>query len=83
MCHQYWPDGNTKGVQKYGEYSVSVLQATEQDGFIERIISITNPKVVNGQEDVCTLACSDIFAEAIVLALFLHTSSCSLVRITK
>ena len=46
VCHQYWPDGSTKGVQKYGEYSVSVLQTTEQDGFIERVISITNPKVV-------------------------------------
>ena len=45
VCHQYWPDGSTKGVQKYGEYSVSVLQTTEQDGFIERVISITNPKV--------------------------------------
>ena len=46
VCHQYWPDGSTKGVQKYGEYSVSVLQTTEQDGFIERVISITNPKVI-------------------------------------
>ena len=46
VCHQYWPDGSTKGVQKYGEYSVSVLQTTEQDGFVERVISITNPKVM-------------------------------------
>ena len=46
VCHQYWPDGNTKGVQKYGEYSVSVLQATKQDGFVERIISITDPQVM-------------------------------------
>ena len=46
VCHQYWPDGSPKGVQKYGEYSVSILQAIEQDGFIERVISITNPKVI-------------------------------------
>ena len=47
VCHQYWPDSSTKGVQKYGEFNVSVLQVTEQDGFIERVISITNPKVVD------------------------------------
>ena len=46
VCHQYWPDGSTKGVQKYGEYSVSVLHTTKQDGFIQRTISITNPKVM-------------------------------------
>ena len=46
VCHQYWPDDSTKGVQKYGEYSVSVLRVTEQDGYIERFISITNPKVI-------------------------------------
>ena len=50
VCHQYWPDGSTKGMQKYGEYSVSILQATEQDGFIERVISITNPKVITGDK---------------------------------
>ena len=53
VCHQYWPDGSTKGVQKYGEYSVSVLQATKQDGFIERTISITDPQVMR-QGNVCT-----------------------------
>ena len=46
VCHQYWPDDSTKGVQKYGEYSVSVLRVTEQDSYIERVISITNPKVI-------------------------------------
>ena len=46
VCHQYWPDGSTNGIQKYGEYTVSVLQTTKQDGFIQRTISITNPKVM-------------------------------------
>ena len=46
MCYQYWPADDTKGVQKYGKFSVSVLQATKQDGFIQRIISINNPKVM-------------------------------------
>ena len=47
VCHQYWPADNTKGVQKYGEFTVSVLQATKQeDGFIQRNISITNSKVM-------------------------------------
>ena len=46
ICYQYWPADDTKGVQKYGEFTVSVLQATKQeDGFIQRKISITNPKV--------------------------------------
>ena len=47
VCYQYWPADDTKGVQKYGEFTVSVLQATKQeDGFIQRNISITNPKVI-------------------------------------
>ena len=47
VCYQYWPADNTKGVQKYGEFTVSVLKATQQeDGFIKRNISITNPKVI-------------------------------------
>ena len=59
VCHQYWPDGSTNGVQKYGEYSVSVLQATEQDGFIERVINITNPKVMDKEHmDINTNNCS-------------------------
>jgi len=32
-------------MQKYGEFNVSVLQATQQDGFIQRMLSVTNPKV--------------------------------------
>ena len=45
VCYQYWP---AKGVQKYGEFTVSVLKTTQQeDGFIKRNISITNPKVMD------------------------------------
>ena len=48
LCCQYWPADNAKGVQKYGEFTVSVLQATQQeDGFIKHTISITNPKVMD------------------------------------
>ena len=55
VCYQYWPSDDTKGVLNYGEFTVSVLQATKQNGFIQRHISITNPKVVgNGmsQQDI-------------------------------
>ena len=50
VCYQYWPADNTKGIQKYGEFTVSVLQATKQNGFIQCIISITNPKVMDSQQ---------------------------------
>ena len=46
VCYQYWPSDDNKGVQKYGEFTVSVLQATKQNGFIKRKISINNPKVL-------------------------------------
>ena len=49
VCYQYWPADDTKGMEKYGEFTVSVLQATEQNGFIQRNISITNPKVMKGR----------------------------------
>jgi len=49
VCHQYWPTGDTNGVQKYGEFNVSVIQATQQDGFIQRMLSVTNPKVRDRQ----------------------------------
>ena len=49
MCYQYWPAKDIKGVQKYGEFTVSVLQTTKQDGFIQHNISITNPEV-NGMK---------------------------------
>ena len=47
VCYQYWPADDTKGVQKYGEFTVSILQTTKQeDGFVLHKISITNPKVI-------------------------------------
>ena len=49
VCYQYWPADDTKGVQKYGEFTVSVLQATKQNGFILREISIYNSKVMSHQ----------------------------------
>ena len=46
VCYQYWPSDDTRGVLNYGEFTVSILQATKQNGFIQRHISITNPKVM-------------------------------------
>ena len=46
VCYQYWPADDTKGAQKYGEFTVSVLQTTKQNGFIQCEISIKNPKVM-------------------------------------
>ena len=45
VCYQYWPSDDTKGVQKYGEFTVSVLQTMKENGFIQHNMSITNPKV--------------------------------------
>ena len=53
VCYQYWPADDTRGVQKYGEFTVSVLQATKhEDGFVQCKISFTNPKVMNGMRKV-------------------------------
>ena len=53
VCYQYWPADDTKRVQKYGEFTVSILQATKhEDGFIRRKISVTNPKVMNGMRKI-------------------------------
>ena len=49
VCYQYWPADDTKGMEKYGEFTVSVLQSIQQNGFIQRNISITNPKVMKGR----------------------------------
>ena len=69
VCYQYWPADSTKGVQKYGEFTVSVLKVAEQeDGFIQRNISITNPKVMDEYEKrlVCSNWCS------LLTAWYLH-----------
>ena len=42
MCVQYWP--TTAGtMMKYGEFMVSTVNI--KDGFIQRAITITDPKV--------------------------------------
>ena len=45
MCAQYWP--TTAGtMMKYGEFMVSTLNINDtKDGFIQRVITITDPKV--------------------------------------
>ena len=39
VCYQYWPwpDSDAK---KYGEYSVELVSDTENDGYVERVISV-------------------------------------------
>ena len=39
MCYQYWPDSDIK---KYGEYSVAIVKSTNTDGYVERIISVSD-----------------------------------------
>ena len=45
MCAQYWP--TTAGsMMKYGEFMVSTVSIHDgNDGFIQRVITITDPKV--------------------------------------
>ena len=43
VCHCYWP---AHGMERYGEFAVSSMQETKHDGFVERIFSITDSKVL-------------------------------------
>ena len=46
VCAQYWP--TTAGtMMKYGEFMVSTVSINTKDGFIQRAITITDPKVKN------------------------------------
>ena len=46
VCAQYWP--TTAGtMMKYGEFMVSTVSFNTKDGFIQRAITITDPKVRN------------------------------------
>ena len=46
VCAQYWP--TTAGtMMKYGEFMVSTVGINTKDGFIQRAITITDPKVRN------------------------------------
>ncbi len=42
VCHKYWP---TRGIEKYGSFEVCLLEQTMQDGFLERIYSVTDTGV--------------------------------------
>ena len=45
MCTQYWP--NSAGtMMKYGEFVVSTLSVSLNEGVTQRILTITDPKVV-------------------------------------
>ena len=44
VCYKYWP---TQGIEQYGEYDVSLLEQTRRDGFLERIYSVTDSKVIS------------------------------------
>jgi len=44
ICYQYWP-GKLSETVKNGECSVTVLEMVNRDGFVQRLISITDPKV--------------------------------------
>jgi len=43
ICYQYWP-GKSSETEKNGEFSVTVLEIVNRDGFVQRLISITDPK---------------------------------------
>ena len=46
VCHQYWcGTSGEKGTEMYGEFSVATLETLNQDGFVERHFSISDPKV--------------------------------------
>ena len=37
ICYQYWPCANVK---KYGDFAIKILNSTQCDGYIERILSV-------------------------------------------
>ena len=43
MCYQYWPDTEMK---RQGDLAVEVVKNTKNDGYVERIITVTD-KVEN------------------------------------
>ena len=42
ICYQYWP-GKSSETEKNGEFSVTMLEMVNRDGFVQRLISITDP----------------------------------------
>ena len=45
ICFPYWPKANKKNTQ-YGGYAVSACEFNEQDGYTQRIFTITGPQVL-------------------------------------
>ena len=39
VCYQYWPDTEIK---RHGEYTVEVVNSSMSDGYVERVISVTD-----------------------------------------
>jgi len=42
ICYQYWPGKET---EKNENFNISILEMVNQDEFVRRLISITEPKV--------------------------------------
>ena len=45
VCYQYWPSPADKGPQKFGEYTVTTQKEVEEEGYVQRIISVADPQV--------------------------------------
>ena len=45
MCAQYWPS-SAGTMMKYGEFLVSTVSINENDGLTQRVLTITDPKVL-------------------------------------
>ena len=44
MCFRYWPESN---IIQHGEFAVSALEQSIHDGYIERVLSVTDSKVMH------------------------------------
>ena len=44
-CAQYWPS-SAGTMMKYGEFLVSTVSINENDGLTQRVLTITDPKVL-------------------------------------
>ena len=45
MCAQYWPS-SAGTMMKYGEFMVSTVSVNVNEGVTNRVITITDPKVI-------------------------------------
>ena len=43
VCSKYWP---SSGLEQFGEYSVTLSEESMYDGFLERVFSLTDCKVI-------------------------------------